>query len=416
MGGSFHTIGLAVAGIILTSGCSSLPRWALQPPDGQGAVQPVQEPAAPAPPVPGPTAADRRAMQDVMGQLQQLGAVDPAAREQLIAQMSQTDPASWPLMVQQFRAATAALPHQARHRVGRLPAANDAAMAPAHPPPGDYPNTPYPSLVARPSVRPPDGPHRPGPPERVVNASFDSVDPASGGDWLAQLAGTIRALESALPGVPNTPAEVARHAQLRMLYLLAGRAADAVRPIPAVAPAVQDFWSKQLSGLATWLDVRRTPDAEARTAETKRILDEALARLGQTAPLVVRNLAFCTKVQSYGCTRPFEKYEFTPKQHVLLYAEVENFTSKPTPDGFHTALRSSYEIFDSLGRRVARHDLATTEESCRNPRRDYFIVCDFHLPKQIRPGKHTLKLTIEDVKSRKAGHSSVELTIKGAGK
>lgn len=97
---------------------------------------------------------------------------------------------------------------------------------------------------------------------------------------------------------------------------------------------------------------------------------------------------------------------------MLLYAEVENFASESTPKGYHTALRSSYQIFDGRNQRVADHQFTTTEEYCRRPRRDYFIGYHLRLPKRIYPGKHTLQLTIEDLKSQKVGQSSIELTIK----
>ena len=198
-----------------------------------------------------------------------------------------------------------------------------------------------------------------------------------------------------------------------MLYLMAGRRDDAVEPIISIPASHQEFWSKQLYGLATWLDAEETADDARRAGETKQILEEAVARLGESAPLVVRNLAFCTNVQSYGCTKQFKTSEFSPGQEVLLYAEVENFTSEATPEGFHTSLRSSYRIFDSRGRQVADHQFTTTEEHCQNPRRDFFIGYHLRLPDRIYPGKHTLQLTIEDLKSHKVGQSSIELTFKG---
>ena len=101
-----------------------------------------------------------------------------------------------------------------------------------------------------------------------------------------------------------------------------------------------------------------------------------------------------------------------PDQEVILYAEVENFAAEPTPKGFHTALRSSYQIFDSRGQRVAEHDFAVAEEYCQNPRRDFFIGYRLRLPNRIYPGKHTLQLTIEDQKSQKVGQAPIELTIR----
>ncbi len=179
---------------------------------------------------------------------------------------------------------------------------------------------------------------------------------------------------------------------------------------------MQEFWSKELYGLAMLLDSQATSADTPRSAESKQVLGEALSRLGETAPLVVRNLAFCTGVQSYGCYTSFKKNEFTPEQEVLLYAELDNYAIESMAKGFHTALKSSYQIFDASGHRVVEQTSATTEEYCQNPRRDYFLIFNLHMPKRINPGKYTLQLTIEDVKSQKVGQSSIEFAIKEAEK
>ncbi len=405
-------------------------------------------------------------MQEVMAELQQLGALDPASQERLMADLRQTDPVHWPMVVQQFRAAveyhrrslqrqqegvdrprtsavraaSGTIPPQSQadarrgqppptgrawptrtseqieqgpEPLGRLPATDDAAQAPPEPPPRDYPATPHPHPGPDLANHPIDVRQAPRPGRHQDNSTDNRAGQAQ---WQAHLRRAIQALETQLHGPPSTPDEIAKHAQLRMLYVLAGRREDAVKPIPSIPAAHQEFWSKQLYGLATWLDADSTADPARRTAETKRILQEALIRLGESAPLVVRNLAFCTEVQSYGCTKPFKSYKFAPGQEVLLYAEVENFISEPTAKGFHTSLRSSYQIFDSRGQRVADHRFATTEEHCQNARRDFFIGYRLRLPSRIYPGKHTLQLTIEDLKDHKVGQSSIDFTIRGVEK
>jgi hypothetical protein len=204
-----------------------------------------------------------------------------------------------------------------------------------------------------------------------------------------------------------------QHARLRMLYAAAGRREETVRPIPAAQPAAQQFLSKELEGLTTWLNVEQTPNTAGRAAEAKPALAEALAKLAESAPLAVRNLAFCTEVQSYGCAKRFEKYAFQANQEVLLYAEVENFASEPTPKGYHTSLRSSYQILDTRGRRVAEHTFAATEEHCQNLRRDFFIGYHLRLPKGMTPGKYTFQLSIQDLKCQKVGQASIEFEVKG---
>ena len=397
-----------------------------------------------------------------MAELQQMGTLDPAARESLMADLKQTDPALWPLMMQQFRA-YAAYRHQAeqhdkaaaeQNRPTAVAAAPQSIAGPSVPPasvasPVAVPRRGLASrrggtgcpirsehCSIRPTVAsavtvavavavaiagavpsPTDGaPGKPpfrgpqaGPNGQVIQASYNAAAPI---DWQAHLAAAIHQLEAESKGAAKSDTAVAQQAYLRMLYLLAGRRNDALSPIPGASPAAQDYWSKQLYGLATWLDTDHTPDGARRAAETKRILSEAMMRLGEAAPLVVHNMAFCSSVQSFGSTTPFRKAEFAPGQEVLLYAEVENYTVEPTQRGFHTALRSSYQIFDARGQRIADHEFPATEEYCQSPRHDFFIGYKFFLPKRIYNGKHTLQLTIEDLKSHKVGQSSIDLSIK----
>ena len=246
----------------------------------------------------------------------------------------------------------------------------------------------------------------------VVAASYVAPTAPRGDPWQDHLDMATKALEAELRQAPPSSGDVAKQARLRLLYLAANRREDAVRPIRSVSPAVQDFWSQEMYGLAAWLDAERTTDPARRAAEARQQLSTALCRLGELAPLGVRNLTFVKEVKSYGDITPFEKTEFAPGQEVLLYAEVENFKSEEDPKGFQTEFRGSYEIFDARGQRVSAQELGKTSERCRNPRRDFFVIYDFRLPKRIYPGKHTLQLTVEDLKSQKIGQSSVDFSIK----
>ncbi len=77
---------------------------------------------------------------------------------------------------------------------------------------------------------------------------------------------------------------------------------------------------------------------------------------------------------------------------MLLYAEVENFKSEESPKGFRTALKSSYQVVDKQGTRMAGADPQTMEEFCQNPRRDYFVRYRLNLPKPLPDGVYTLQI------------------------
>lgn len=483
MMGSRWTIGLVVIGLGLAGGCAS-PPWSSGKTTSEhlaavpAQTAPVQTtPVPPTPPPPTPAAAMASPQpgsltpQQVMAEVQNLGATDPAAQAKLLAELQQADPNLWPLVVQNFRArmayagqlrqaessgvapmvaVTAAgtmpgsqtplpspapssgptSPHVANTpsaptaRIARLPVSNDTALPPAAASPTDDPRTQAPEPTESP--RPID--QRGAAAKRssgVVQASYnqetkkkketakeEDTGKESSGDWQKPLTEAITRLQSRVAAQPKSDAEVAEHARLRLLQLAAGQRDAALEPIPAATGSTGDFWSKEVFGLNALLDTEKITQQQRRSAEAKRHLVDAMNSLGESASLDVRNLAFCREVQSYGAIKRFDKYEFAAGQRLLLYAEVDNFKSEDTPKGYHTSLRSSYQIFDAGGRRIDQQESTSTEEYCTNPRRDYFIGCDFHLPKQIYPGQHTLKLTVEDLKSHKVGESSIEFTIK----
>lgn len=354
-------------------------------------------------------------MQQVLAELHQAGNIDPATQQKFIEDLQQADPSLWPLMVQQFRAQMA---YRQRLPQGQAPpgspgtttaAAGPQVVGPAGSAPSVTDPRPAATIAAVvPAVATTPVTNAPVPPSTgVVKAAYETPSAEA---WQSHLAAAIRARESELQGKGTKDPQA--EAQLRMLYLLAGRREEALKPITSAPETQQGFWTSEVYGIAAWLDTQRVPDEQRRASEAKQHLAEAVTRLGESCPLVVRSLAFCTEIQSYGCVKAFEHCEFSPGQPVLLYAELENLTSESTPKGIHTSLQSSYQIFDSRGQRVADEEFTVTEEYCRNPRRDYFIGYELRIPERVYPGKHTLQLTVRDTRSQKIGQSTIDFTVK----
>jgi hypothetical protein len=385
-----------------------------------------------------PSTSDPQAWVEVFKQLQSLREMDPAAFEQLQADLQQTDPKLWPAMVQSFRAALAYRQRSQSQQVGnpvaehRAPPIVPAATSPLPGPANRMDRVaPLPGAIqAAASSRPPSAsPHTIAIQPNVPNAKPQAENPLAGSpqhsvvlastaaasdDWQQQLAAAAKALEQELNASPSLSTGDRRHVYLRLMHLAAGQCDAALRPIPGMEPAEQEFWSQQLFGLAKYLDIPSQPDRSRRAAEASRYLNDSLPKLAQLASLTVKNIAFCSEVSSYGVLTRFDKAEFQPGQQVLLYAEVENFVTESTPKGHHTALASSYQIFDSRGQRVQEHEFPLTEEFCLNPRRDFFVRYFLRLPDQIYEGQHTLQLTIEDTLGHKVGQAKIEFQVRRA--
>jgi hypothetical protein len=378
----------------------------------------------------------------IISELESLGAIDPTERARLMADLGKTDPVLWPQLIQYFKVS---LEHQRGRQIagdaaatptslgattdpgipitgtdstiqstaGGRSSANVGAQAPARLPDIDESAEPG-NQAARAIVDPAVVPASAVSDTTPLASTAELQSSASGqslADWQQQLAATIRQLEGELAAMPSVPADDPRHVKLRLLYLAAGRRDDLLRLSPLTTPD-SAFWSQELFGLATYLDEARLADPGTRAAEASRHLHEAAATLAEQGTLSVRNLAFCTRVDSFGVYTRFEKEEFQPGEEVLLYAEVQNFRSEATPQGHRTALTSSYQVFDAAGRRIDEQEFPVTEERCQNRRHDFFIRYFVRLPERAYDGRHTLQLTIEDTLGHKLGQSTIDFIIK----
>ncbi|MCC7085111.1 MAG: hypothetical protein IT427_08895 [Pirellulales bacterium] len=426
----------------------------------QAAPDPTHADGSPHPhPNPGtPTPAELTA---AMAEVHQLGQSDPAVQQALVDDLRRTDPSLWPQLVHAYRTSLAyrrqsderlallarrnsPVDHlnpdgSATHLLSATPAAatsDDAASGqnlqsiyPSTSTPMELqiPITPAESFQgASPEQLPAasDGailmpaatdvatnyPTTQYPEVRLAAAESTVTSPPSD-DWQSQLASATRAMESRIAASANSTPSAADQAALRMLYLVAGRRDDAMLPLTGASSAEQEFWSKELAGLASLVEQQNGGDVPQHTADAARHLQQAATKLAQSTPLVVRNLAFCTAVSSYGVYQPLAAQTLKPGQTLLLYAEVENSVSEPIDKGYRTALKSRYELLDSRGTRVGGEDFGVTEEVCRNIRRDFFVRYFLKLPKPLPAGQYLLQLEIEDTTSTKSASGQIRFKV-----
>jgi uncharacterized coiled-coil protein SlyX len=235
--------------------------------------------------------------------------------------------------------------------------------------------------------------------------------PTTPGDWHAQLNATIADLQQTVAQQPTTVAELHDHMRLRTLQLLAGNEKDAYSPIPGASPAQQDFWSKQLFAISAYLSATTQLDEKQRAIAALAPLDEARSRLSELASLRVRNITFVDKVDGFGAYEPSKVTTFRPGQKVMLYAEVENFTSNASEQGYATSLGTSFKVLNESGRLVDGKQFPDVQDQCRNRRRDFHMQYELALPERIYPGPYEIELTITDHNSGKLGQATISFEI-----
>jgi len=230
-------------------------------------------------------------------------------------------------------------------------------------------------------------------------------------DWQAHLQNSIHDLQSFVQPTPGSTDEVHQHMRLRLLQLLGGNEETALQPIPGATASQQDYWNKQIFAVSTFLDNEHQPDDKRRAAGALMHLDQARAKLAELATLQVRKLAFVDSVEGYGAYESQEDTKFRPGEQVTLYAEIENFSSESTKEGYRTRLGTSYEVIDKRGKRVDSAQFPEVEDLCRSPRRDFHMQYTVTLPKRIYPEQYELRLIITDQRSHKIGQASVPFEI-----
>ena len=257
-------------------------------------------------------------------------------------------------------------------------------------------------------------------PERHVQIAGAQDSVVSPGPWQSDLDRLIAKAERELAGMSpgTTPAAQAEYRRqqvhLRLLYLAARHPEQALTAIPSLEPADQEYWQQIVWAITNSVDAEEQLSSRERAAHTIPPVNTALRRLREQADLTIRNAAFCEEISYFGNYKRFPTDEFVPGQPVLLYAEIENFRSEPSPTGeYRTLLKSLIEIIGPGGQvRGWKKSFAATEDLCRNPRRDYFHNYQFTIPERLPLGPHTLKLTVVDELSGKQATSAIKFVVK----
>ncbi len=257
----------------------------------------------------------------------------------------------------------------------------------------------------------------------VVPASYSEVSPSiptssSHSDlpqltWREHIQQALQQLEQESAAV-SPEEQVHRGMVDRLLQLSLGDINAASEPIDGLQSPGQDFIRHSLKSLYEVGNPAGNPVEIKRYTLAMLSQREALNQLAAVSNLEVQNATFCTEVDGFGVVTKFPQYNFKADQELLLYCELDNFVSTHIEGkGYETQLQGSYEIVDSNGRRVADQLLPLDSHLCRNHRRDYFIAYRIYMPPKIEPGKYQLKLTVEDLKGRKFGQTSMDFRIDG---
>lgn len=392
-------------------------------------ITPASAGVAEAVPVgPRPEKMQQQAMAEVAPMLAKIATADPELHAETLDQLGGTTPNLWSLTVQRAEQTLAyrqqllaeQTPETQPTRIATTRTSAPAAPAQVTQASASLDDTgaTLPQIVGGAPAAPmianayaTERPTEPEPAEAIALTPPEvDVEVEESKTWREHLASAIATLDETAAARPRSKREAYERVRLQMLQLVAGETDDAVVSTPGLSSAEQGYWSNQLYAISTLLD-NRGADDQATADEAARHQAEATTKLQTLGSLQVRNFVTCREVYDYGAYTPYPEARYAPGEKVTLYAEIENYKSEATADGYQTTLSSSYRLVDRHGDEVSAGDIPKVDDLCLTRRRDFHIEYRVSLPAGLSAGEYTLHLTVHDQLGDKLGHAEAPLTV-----
>gem|GEM_PF-2146732 len=214
--------------------------------------------------------------------------------------------------------------------------------------------------------------------------------------------------------VRKDPNNIEEQYRLRMMYLINGEDEKALEPVPGVNADIQEIIEAQIKAL---ISARSSSGRDPATWANRQLasIEELRRRMRARADLVIPKVVLCTAIEGFGRYEPIEPPEFLAGQKnlVLIYIEVDNFTSPKTPSGmYRTLLSVRQHLLTRDGQEMWSKRDENIEDLARQQRRDFFLVIGpIAIPKALAPGEYSLKVEVEDMQAGKLNSSVAKFKI-----
>lgn len=222
----------------------------------------------------------------------------------------------------------------------------------------------------------------------------------------------------------SAPDEKPREAPLMaaMRCYLEKRPAEALEQLKGLDPLPQEVLLGVLPLAARFAEPGAAPVSPEEAAVLLDQVTSLEAPFRGRAPLVIDQMCFCHRVDSFGVYDPLpDEPLFQPGDWALLYVELRNFSTERRDQGagrsvYVTHLISSAEVCDYAGRKVwpAGPDRLVFQrkgpDESRSPWHDYFDSCSFRVPR-LPAGRYTLWIQVEDGPTKRVARHSADFRV-----
>ncbi len=174
--------------------------------------------------------------------------------------------------------------------------------------------------------------------------------------------------------------------------------------VPIANPVVQSAHAASVTESTAYSEEEAptgldSSDCAADADSSQNTLDQLLSQLQSANHLHLSRVCLCRQVDGFGQVVEFPDAQFAAGEDILIYCEVDNFTSQTEPNVSGTchraSLSGSYLVINGDGEVVAEHEYPVVDDISCAERDDFFLVFPAQIP-PLGPGRYRMYLVVHD--------------------
>jgi hypothetical protein len=148
------------------------------------------------------------------------------------------------------------------------------------------------------------------------------------------------------------------------------------------------------------------------TPQSDNDIDPASPVVDQHPTPEITELCLCKAVSGFGAFQPLEHSEVNAGQRVWVYCEMTGLEYEARSNAYLSRIATHIELRSEANGTIAWEQApGVAEDSCRRPRRDYYVNYRFKLPPSLKPGSYRLRLIQTDLIANRTTSREIPLKI-----
>lgn len=199
---------------------------------------------------------------------------------------------------------------------------------------------------------------------------------------------------------------------LKLLNLIANLPEAALYESGNASEKDEEFWRELLLALAIYRGANGSTDSQ-QVSNTIDQLKSAIRELVPSSSLRIRRMDLCSEIHSFGRIETFASNSFVASDPILLYVELENFSSQTTANGeWRTQFDAELKFMDAEGEVIETREVPDISDESSSERSDYYLSFELNIPSHLQRGDYRIELRLQDRQTRRTAAGDVKFRIR----